>query len=249
MGVAVGDYDNDRRFDLYVTTFAEEYVPLRRGDGAAGFVDVSFRSGTAAVSLPYVGWGTAFLDFDNDGWQDLIAVNGHVYPQLDKARLGASAPYRQRRLLYRNKRDGTFEEVAGRLAPVLMEERVSRGLALGDLDDDGRLDVVINDLDGPAQLLRNEGAGAGNWLGVRLRGRGENADAVGAVVRVTAGGRTQSRLVRSGTSYLSQDDMRQHFGLGPATQAEVLEVLWPDGSATRREGVKAGQFLTVEQGR
>jgi hypothetical protein len=249
MGVAVGDYNGDGRLDLYVTTFAEEYYPLRRNDGPAGFTDVSFKSGTAPSSMPYVGWGTAFLDYDNDGLPDIIAVNGHVYPQLDKARLGASAGYRQRRLLYRNKGDGTFEELAAAFGAVFTEERVSRGLAVGDLDDDGRLDVVINDLDGSPQVLRNELAGAGQWLKVKLKGAGGNTGALGAVVTVRAGGRAQAQNVRSGTSYLSQDDRRLHFGLGALAQADAVEVRWPDGSTTRRENVKAGQTLLLEQGR
>ena len=172
MGVAVGDYDNSGRFSLFVTNFSEEYNALYHNTGPF-FVDDSFRSRTAPPSLPLVGWGTAFFDYDNDGWLDLIVVNGHVYPQLDQARLGASAPYRQRRLLYRNKGDGTFEELADRFGPVLTEPRVSRGLAVGDLDDDGRLDVVINDLDGAPQVLRNELEGPGHWTSVRLVGKAE----------------------------------------------------------------------------
>jgi hypothetical protein len=248
MGVAVGDYDNSGRFSLFVTTFAEEYKPLRHNDGDH-FTDVSFRSKTAPSGLPYVGWGTAFLDYDNDGHLDLVAVNGHVYPQLDKSRSGAAAGYRQRKLLYHNRGDGTFDEVAARFGPVFTEERVSRGLAVGDLDNDGRLDVVVNDLDGSPQVLRNEGTGAGNWLTVKLRGKGKNTDAVGAVVRVTAGALHQMRLVQSGTSYLSQDDKRAHFGLGAAAQADSVEVRWPDSTLTRLENVKANRVVEVEQPR
>jgi hypothetical protein len=248
MGVAVGDYDNSGRFSLFVTTFAEEYKPLRHNDGDH-FTDVSFRSKTAPSGLPYVGWGTAFLDYDNDGYLDLVAVNGHVYPQLDKSRSGAAAGYRQRKLLYHNRGDGTFDEVAARFGPVFTEERASRGLAVGDLDNDGRLDVVVNDLDASPQVLRNEGTGAGNWLTVKLRGKGKNTDAVGAVVRVTAGALRQIRLVQSGTSYLSQDDKRAHFGLGAAAQADSVEVRWPDGTLTRLENVKANRVVEVEQPR
>lgn len=247
MGVAVGDYNGDGRLDLYVTTFAEEYYTLRRNDGETGFTDVSFKSGTAPSSIPYVGWGTAFVDYDNDALPDIVAVNGHVYPQLDQARLGASAGYRQRRLLYHNRGDGTFEEVASQYGPVFTEPRVSRGLAAGDLDDDGRVDLVVNDLDGSPQVLHNELAGAGNWLLVKLRGRGKNRDAIGAVVTVKTGRRAQVRNVRSGTSYLSQDDMRQHFGLGRESVVESLEVRWPEGTTTRLEGVKANQVLEVRQ--
>jgi hypothetical protein len=246
MGLAVGDYDNSGRFSLFKTNFAEEYNSLYRNEGAH-FTDVSFRSKTAPASMPLVGWGTAFFDYDNDGFLDIIAANGHVYPQMDQARLGASAGYRQRRLLYHNRGDGTFDEVAAQFGAVLTQERVSRGLALGDLDNDGRLDVVINDLDGSPQVLHNELPGVGHWLLVKLVGTGRNTDAIGAVVTATAGSLRMKRLVQSGTSYISQDDMRLHFGLGPATQVDALEILWPDGSSTKLETVKANQILEVRQ--
>jgi enediyne biosynthesis protein E4 len=246
MGVAVGDYDHSGRFSLFVTNFSEEYNALYRNEGDH-FTDASFRSRTAASSLPFVGWGDAFLDFDNDTWPDIIAVNGHVYPQLDKVRLGASAGYRQRKLLYRNRGDGTFDEVAARYGPALTEDRVSRGLAIGDLDDDGGIDVVINDLDGAPQILHNELAGRGGWLIVKLQGAAPNTDAIGAVIAVTAGGVRQRALVQSGTSYLSQNDMRQHFGLGAASTVDAIEVRWPDGTTTRQTQVKANQVLTIRQ--
>ena len=246
MGVTVGDFDNSGRLSLYKTNFAEEYNNLYQNDGAA-WTDVSFRSRTAQSSVPHVGWGTAFLDYDNDGWLDILAVNGHVYPQLDQARGGPAAAYRQRKLLYHNRRDRTFDEVAGRLGPALAEERVSRGLAVGDLDNDGRLDVVINNLDGSPQLLRNELEDAGNWLSVNLTGKGGNRDAIGAIVRVKAGELSLMRLVQSGTGYLSQDDMRRHFGLGKEGQADTIEVRWPDGTTSRRENVKANQIVEIRQ--
>ena len=248
MGVAVGDYDNSGRFSLFVTNFAEEYNNLFRNQGDH-FTDMSFRSKTAAASLPYVGWGTAFLDYDNDGLLDIIVVNGHVYPQLDKARLQASAGYRQRKLLYRNNGDGTFDEVAAQYGPALTQERVSRGLAAGDIDNDGRIDVVVNDLDGAPQLLRNQWAAPGNWLKVRLKGTGQNTGAVGAVVTVRVGTRTQKRLVQAGSSYISQEDKRPHFGLGAATRVDGVEVRWPDGTRTTLQDVKANQVLQLEQAR
>ncbi|MDX1501381.1 MAG: CRTAC1 family protein [Thermoanaerobaculia bacterium] len=244
MGVAVGDYRNEGRPSLFVTNFSEEPNALYRNEGSY-FTDVSFRSATAAVSLPYVGWGTAFFDYDNDGWQDLILVNGHVYPQLDNARLGASAPYRQRKLLYRNRRDGTFEEIGESQGPELNELRVSRGLALGDLDRDGRLDLVINDLDGPAQLLRNELADPGAWLEVALVGAGRLTDAIGATITARRGELSQLRLVMSGASYLSQNEMPQHFGLGDATQVDRLEIRWPDDRRTALLDVPTNRFLVV----
>jgi enediyne biosynthesis protein E4 len=247
MGLAVGDYDGSGRLSIFKTNFAEEYNNLYKND-RDHFTDVSFRSKTAASSLPFVGWGAAFLDYDNDGLLDLLAVNGHVYPQMDQARLGASAGYRQRKLLYHNRGDGLFDEVAAQFGPVLTDERVSRGLAVGDLDNDGRLDVVINDLDGSPQVLRNELADRGNWLLVKLKGKGPNTNAIGAVVRVKAGKLSLMRLVQSGTSYLSQEDMRRHFGLGQEKQVDSLEVLWPDGTTTKMENVKANRLLEIVQG-
>ncbi len=246
MGVAIGDYENAGRFSLFSTVFAEEYNPFYRNAGSY-FVDWSFRTKTAPSSLPYVGWGAGFLDYDNDGWLDIIVGNGHVYPQLDQAKLGASAPYRQRRLLYHNRGDGTFEEVAEQYGTPLTEPRVSRGLTLGDFDNDGRMDVVVADLDGHPLVLRNELPGVGNWLLVKLRGKPKNTSAVGAVVTLQAGGLTMKRLVRSGTSYISQDDMRQHFGLGAAAAADWVEVTWPDQTKTRLENVKANQVLEIRQ--
>jgi hypothetical protein len=248
MGIAVGDYDNSGRLSLFVTNFSEEYNALYRHEGDH-FTDASFRSKTAAVSLPLVGWGNAFFDYDNDGLLDMIVVNGHVYPQLDKARLRASAGYRQRKLLYHNRGDGTFDEVAAGFGPVLTAERVSRGLAVGDLDDDGRLDVVINDLDGSPQVLHNETADAGNWLLVRVKGRGMNTGAIGALVVARAGKLAQRRLVQSGSSYISQEDKRLHFGLGKVEQVDTLEVTWPDGTTTKMQNVKANQLIEIQQPR
>jgi enediyne biosynthesis protein E4 len=247
MGVAIGDYDGSGRFSLWVTNFSEEYNALYHNDGGR-FTDLSFRSRTAAASLPYVGWGNAFFDYDNDGWLDLLAVNGHVYPQLDHAPRGGSAGYRQRKLLYHNRGDGTFDEVAARYGEGLMEERVSRGLAIGDVDNDGRLDAVINDLDGSPQLLHNELAG-GNWITVHLKGRPPNSDAIGALVIVSAGGTTQRRLVQSGSSYLSQEDKRLHFGVGKADQIDTLTVTWPDGTSTTQRNVRTNHILEIEQAR
>ena len=246
MGVALGDYLNAGRLSIFVTNFSEEYNDLYRHDGDH-FTDVSFRSNTAPSSLPYVGWGDAFIDYDNDGLQDIIVVNGHVYPQLDAVRLGASAGYRQRKLLYHNRGDGTFEEVAAQFGAVMMEPRVGRGLALGDFDNDGRLDVVINNLDGSPEVLHNELATRGNWLLVKLKGSGMNTDAIGALVTARAGTLTQTRVVQSGTGYISQNDMRLHFGIGAATQVDSIDVRWPDGTTSKMTNVKANQIITIKK--
>lgn len=246
MGVALGDYDHSGRFSLFVTNFADEYNALYRNDGDH-FSDLSFRSRTAASSLPYVGWGDAFLDYDNDTWADLIAVNGHVYPQLERLKTGAPAGYRQRKLLYHNRGDGTFDDVSIRYGSALTEERVSRGLAIGDLDNDGGIDVVINDLDGAPQVLHNELAPRGSWVIVRVKGAAPNTDAIGAVITVTAGAVRQRAVVQSGASYISQNDMRQHFGLGAAQTIDAIEVKWPDGSRTTRDRIPANQVVTIQK--
>jgi hypothetical protein len=237
------DTDNDGDQDLFVTTVRGGNV-LFENDGRGRFKDIS-----KAAGVDHVGHssGAVFFDYDNDGLLDMIAVNGHVYPQLDKARLRASAGYRQRKLLYRNRGDTTFDEVGPAVGPAIMEERVSRGLAVGDLDDDGRLDVVINDLDGSPQILRNEIVGAGSWLLVRLKGKGVNTGAVGAVVKARVGTIVQQRLVQSGSSYISQEDKRLHFGIGKAAQVDAIEVLWPDGTTSRMADVKANQIVEVRQ--
>jgi hypothetical protein len=244
MGVAIGDYDNSGAFSIYKTNFFHEYNNLFHND-LDHFTDVSFKSGTAESSLPWVKWGAAFLDYDNDGWLDIISVNGHIYPQLDG--LDPTGTYRQPKLLYHNKGDGTFESVAEQYGEAITAPRVSRGLAIGDLDNDGRLDVVINDVDGHPQVLHNELANAGNWLMVKATGKGKNTSAIGAVIKLRAGGVIQERVIASGTSYLSQDDFRAHFGLGASKEAEWLQILWPDGAQTRRTRVKANQILEIRE--
>ncbi|MEM6795902.1 MAG: CRTAC1 family protein [Acidobacteriota bacterium] len=247
MGVAVGDYQNLGRFALLVTNFSEEYNALYADQGEY-FTDVSFRSASAPSSLRYVGWGTAFFDPDNDGWLDLMVVNGHVYPQLDQAKLAASAKYRQPKLFYRNRGDGTFADLSSEVGAALAEEKVSRGLAVGDFDNDGRLDVVINDLDGAPQLLMNRTRDAGHWLSVELQGQGGNLDAIGAVVTVKAGKTRQSRLVQSGSSYLSQSDFRLHFGLGKETSVGEVEVVWPDATRSTQAVAGVDRVIRVVQG-
>ncbi len=247
MGVAIGDYDHRGRWSIVVTNFSDEYNAVYRHEKGFVFSDASYATRTAKVSLPFVGWGTGFLDYDNDGWLDLMVVNGHVYPQLDKP--GADSEYRQRKLLYHNDRDGTFSEVAQKLGAALGVPAVSRGAAFGDLDNDGDIDVVVNNLDGPLTVLRNDGGNANNFLVIDLVGQKSNRSAFGARVKVVAGDLVQTGERRSGGSYLSQNDTRLHFGLEKRQKVDRIDVRWPDGTVQSLTDVPANRFIAVTEGK
>jgi hypothetical protein len=240
MGVTVGDYDHDGKLDLFVTNFADEYNTLYHNNGKNSFTDLSYAAKVAAVSLPYVGWGTKFFDYNNDGWVDLFVANGHVYPQLPG--------YRQRRLLHRNNYDGTFAEVSADFGAVLTEDRVSRGVAFGDIDNDGDIDLIIADLDGPPQLLRNDGANANNSIIIKTVGVKSNRSGIGARVTVVSGDLTQLDEVRSGDSYISQSDLRLHFGLQKRTKVDSIEVHWPSGVVDKVSSVGVNRIVTIKEG-
>jgi hypothetical protein len=240
MGVTLGDYDHDGRLDLFITNFDDDYNTLYHDDGKGSFTDVSYAANVAAVSLPYVGWGTKFFDYDNDGWVDLLVVNGHVYPQLPT--------YRQRNFVHHNNRDGTFEEVGAQLGAAFAEKRTGRGAAFGDIDNDGDVDVVINNLDGPPQVLRNDGGNGNNSILIKTIGVKSNRDGIGARVKVVAGDLTQIDEVHSGDSYLSQSDLRLPFGLEKRTKIDLIEVQWPSGTVDKINGVGTNKILTIKEG-
>ena len=243
MGVSIGDYDRDGRLDLIVTNFADQYNTIYHKNADGTFTDVSRATKTADVSLPFVGWGVKFFDYDNDGWLDLLVVNGHVYPQVEGAFPGGE--YGQRKLFYRNLRDGTFQEI-GSSIPALAARRVSRGAAFGDYDEDGDVDVIVNELDGAPMLLRNDGGSkAGHWISLKLQGTKSNRNAVGARVELKAGGLTQIDEVHAGDSYISHSDWRLHFGLGAATTVDEITVRWPSGSVEKLSKVKADQVVRI----
>ncbi|HSR66755.1 MAG TPA: CRTAC1 family protein [Acidobacteriota bacterium] len=244
MGVAAADYRNSGLFSLYVTNFSEEYNTLYRNDEQGNFTDITSSSGLLVPSLPYVGWGTVFFDYDNDGRVDLFVANGHVFPQIDKAQSSSSAGYAQRNLLFRNLGEGRFEEVG--LEAGLTQELVSRGAAAGDLDNDGALDLVVNNLDAGPSLLWNSRASGGHYLSLKLKSR-TVPSAIGARVRLRTDQGWQMQEVRSGGSYLSQNDLRLHFGLGSATLVSRLEIRWPDGKQTVLTDVAVDQRLEVHQ--
>jgi hypothetical protein len=247
MGVAVGDYLHTGRPSLFITNFENEYDALYRNDGDWLFEDVSYKSGEALPSLPLVKWGDAFFDVDNDGWLDLIAVTGHVYPQV--ATLPSGAGYQQPGLLQLNQHDGTFCDASTQAGPALTEKRVSRGLAVGDLFNDGKVDVVVEDIDGAPMILRNHGVASHHWISFELAGTKSNRLAIGASVKITAGGMTQTDLIRSGGSYLSQNDLRIHFGLADATKIDKLEIRWPSGAKETLTNLAVDHFYAVLEGK
>ncbi len=247
MGVAVADYNHTGRFSIYVTNFADEFNTLYRNDGKTGFTDVSYDAGVALVSLPYVKWGTTFTDLDNDGWADLLSVNGHVYPQVDS--LPSGARYREPSNLLLNQRDGTFCDAGLEAGDAVKQPRVGRGLAAADFDNDGNVDFVVENLDGAPTLLHNDGVRGAHWITLELQGVQSNRLALGARVTLSAGGVTQTDEVRSGGSYLSQSDLRLHFGLGSAKSIDSLEVRWPTGHVERVTGLKVDTIVSLEEGK
>ena len=246
MGIAVGDYDHTGRPSLYVTNFSDENDLLFHNDGDWNFSEDSYPSGLALPSLPYVKWGTAFADFDNDGWLDLLTVDGHVYPQVDSMPSGAR--YREPKVLSMNQKDGTFCDASSQAGPALMEKRVSRGLAVGDLFNNGQMDAIVGDIDGGPMLLRNEGIAGHHWVSFELAGTKSNRLAIGARLKLVAGGMTQTDEIHSGGSYLSQNDLRVHFGLGSATKIGSLEIRWPSGKMETLTNLDADKFYSVLEG-
>jgi hypothetical protein len=246
MSIAAGDYNHTGRPSLLVTNFADENINLYRNDGDWNFSDESFPSGLALPSLPYVKWGAAFVDLDNDGWLDVFTVNGHVYPQVDS--LPSGARYREPDVLSMNQKDGTFCDASDQAGPAIMEPRVSRGLAVGDLFNNGQMDLVIEDLDGSPVLLKNNGVIGNNWVSFELAGRKSNRLAIGARLTLTAGGMSQTAEIHSGGGYLSQNDLRVHFGLGRAPKIDSLVVHWPSGQVDRMTNLVVNTFYSVLEG-
>jgi enediyne biosynthesis protein E4 len=247
MGIAVGDYLHNGRPSLYVTNFQDENDLLFRNDGNWNFTDVSYASGVALSSLPWVKWGTAFVDLDNDGWVDLMTVSGHVYPQVDT--LPSGGGYREPKLLNLNQKDGTFCDASDQAGPALKERRVSRGLAVGDLFNDGNMDIVVGDIDGGPMILRNHGIPGRHWVSFELAGTKSNRLALNARIKIVADGVTQTDEIHSGGSYLSQNDLRVHFGLGSATKIDSVEIRWPSGKTDSLHDLAGDKFYAVLEGR
>jgi hypothetical protein len=249
MGLAAGDYENNGHLDLVSTDFSDDYDLVFLNDGQGNLNDVSYKSGIASPTVPFVGFGDGFLDYDNDGWKDLLIVNGHVYPQVDQhPDWGMS--YAQRPLLFHNLGNGKFELVPAVEGTGLAALGVGRGAAFGDLFNDGKIDVVINNLDGPPTLLRNVNPDHHHWVELKLIGHGKTPrDAVGTTVYLTAGGMRQREDVLSGGSYLSSSDMRAHFGLGDADKVDGVEIHWAGGPVEKVELPVVDRIFTVEEGK
>jgi len=250
MGVAVGDYDGDGLLDIFKTHFADDLPVLYRNVGRGFFEDASRAAGFD--HLPYVQWGTGFVDFDNDGWPDIMIVTGSVYPEVE--RVFKDYPYKGPRLVYRNLGNGRFRDVTAASGPGATEMQSSRGCAFGDFDNDGDMDVLIMNMNDRPSLLRNELIDGGrsdaeaNWIKVRLVGVRSNRSAIGARVRVTAGGRTQTQELSSQSSYYSYNDPRLHFGLGNNRKVDLIEVRWPSGAVERFRDVEVNRLVTLREG-
>jgi enediyne biosynthesis protein E4 len=244
MGVAIADYDGDGWLDIARTNFSEQVTSLYRNYGNGAFEDASIKAGLG-VNRKYLGFGVGFLDFDNDGWKDLFLANGHVYSQIADRKLHIS--YKQPKVLYRNVGNGRFEDVSQQVGPAIRAESLARGCAFGDFDNDGDVDVVVNNLDGPPALLRNDGGNRNNWIMIKCVGTRSNRSAIGARVKVTAGGHSQIDEVMSGSSYYSQNDLRLHFGVSKATKVDSLEVAWPSGVKENFKNLPVNQLMVVQE--
>jgi hypothetical protein len=241
MGAAVADYNGDGWLDIFRTNFSDERETLYRNRG--GEFDEATVGAGLAHNTRFVGWGCAFFDFDNDGWKDLALVNGHVFPEVD--RLNIDIRYRERPILYRNAGNGRFDDISEKSGPGLLERRSSRGLAIGDIDNDGSIELLINNQNEPPSLLRNARTPPGNWIILDLRGSRSNRSAIGAKVRLTASGHTQVDEVRSGSGYLSQNDLRLHFGLGRSRRVDRLQIHWPSGARQVLEDLPVNSIARI----
>jgi enediyne biosynthesis protein E4 len=245
MGTSVADYDGDGRPDIFKTNFSDDTSTLYRNNGDGTFDDTTFRAGLG-LHTQYLGWGAMFFDFDNDGWPDLILVNGHVYPEVDKYHLGSS--YQEPRILYHNNGNGTFADISAVAGAGITTTASSRGMAVGDLWNDGKLSIVISNMNARPSLLVNQIRSANHWIGIKALGTKSNRDGIGARVTVKVGKRTLVDEVRSGGSYISSSDMRVHFGLGAANKIDSVEIRWPSGLTERFENLVVDTIHTVREG-
>jgi enediyne biosynthesis protein E4 len=246
MGLGVADYDCDGWLDIFKTNFADDTCNLYHNNGDGTFSDLSFDSGVG-INNSYVAWGCGFIDYDNDGWSDIVQVNGHVYPEIDHYNFGET--FKNPRLVYKNLGNGHFKDVSATMGPGITARYSSRGAAFGDFDNDGGMDVLILNMNELPSLLKNVGGNKQNWIKIKLVGTKCNRTAIGARVRVVTGKHIQMNEVSSGASVMSQNDLRLHFGLGSLETVDLIEVKWPTTQKLEKfTQVKASQIITIREG-
>jgi hypothetical protein len=245
MGIAVGDYDRNGTMDLFKTNFAGDTSTLYANNGK-GYCDDRTFAGGIGLNTRWLGWGVGFLDLDRDGWLDLFLVNGHVYPEVE--RLKTEAGYKQRKVVYRNLGQGRFADITERLGPPVTSPAAGRGAAFADLDNDGDIDVIVNNVHAAPDLFRLESPPGTHWLTVKLVGTRSNRSAIGARVRLVGAGGVQVQEVRGGGSYYSQNDLRVTFGLGGSTSVERVEVRWPNGFEEHWDDIEIDRIVTLKEG-
>ena len=245
MGTTIADYDGDGRADIFKTNFSDDTPTLYHNDGGGVFTDATYAAGLG-LHTQYLGWGTMFFDFDNDGWPDLVLANGHVYPEVDKFHL--SSGYMEPRILYHNNGNGKFTDVSAMAGQGFKAVSSARGLAVGDLWNDGRISVLINNVYAKPSLLVNSMRYSNHWVAFKTVGVRSNRDGIGAKITVKAGKRTFVDEVRSGSSYISQNDLRVHFGLGSVTKMDAVEIRWPSGLVERFENLPVDAIHTLKEG-
>jgi hypothetical protein len=248
MGIALGDYENKGRLDILNTTFSDDYKVLYRNEGDLSFTDISRDVGLAVTTIPFLSWGDGFIDYDNDGWKDIFIASGHVYPEVDRHDWGTS--FAERPLLFRNDLGKKFELIPAVKGTGLAVVIPARGAAFGDLFNDGKIDIVLNNVDAPPTLLRNVNDDRHHWIELKLLGGPKSPrDAVGATVYLTSSNQTQRGDVLSGGSFASSNDPRVHFGLGDDKTVNVIEIHWPSGALEKIRPDALDRIYTVEEGK